>query len=98
MQYTPNTEAKSSQNMAPSREVGLGDAGSEAVSPALELSSLLGRAGELAASMGLELDAWMRAAWSAYVDARPGLREHIQDMQLMAQLTELRESGRIGQA
>jgi hypothetical protein len=40
----------------------------------------------------------MKDAWSAYVDAQPGLREHIADMQLLAQLTELRQTGKIGQA
>lgn len=98
MQHTPNTDEEFPKGITPSREIGLGDAGSEAVSPARELSAVLGRAGTLAASMGLELDAWMRAAWSAYVDARPGLREHIEDMQLIAQISELRQNGRIGQA
>ena len=63
-----------------------------------ELATLLSRAGALAASMGISLDAWMKDAWSAYVDARPGLREHLEDMQLIAQLNELRQNGRIGQA
>lgn len=98
MQHTPNTDNEFPKTTVPAPEVGLGEAGSETLSPARELSVLLGRAGELAAKMGVELDAWMRAAWSAYVDARPGLREHLEDMQLIAQLTALRESGRIGQA
>ncbi|MFO0578172.1 MAG: hypothetical protein U1A78_29550 [Polyangia bacterium] len=98
MQHTPNTDKEFSITTAPVPEVGLGEAGSEGLTPARELSALLHRAGELAEKMGVELDAWMRAAWSAYVDARPGLREHIEDMQLMAQLTALRESGRMGQA
>ena len=98
MQHTLNTDKEFSTTTTPVPEVGLGEAGSEVMTPARELSVLLGRAGELAAKTGVELDAWMRAAWSAYVDARPGLREHLEDMQLVAQLTALRESGRLGQA
>jgi hypothetical protein len=98
MQHTPNTDEQFSKTTAHSPEVGLSETGSEVTTPGRELSALLSRAGKLAAAMGVELDAWMRAAWSAYVDARPGLREHLEDMQLIAQLTALRESGRIGQA
>jgi hypothetical protein len=76
----------------------VGDAASDITSPARELSMLLNRAAALAASLDIDLDAWMKTAWSAYVDARPGLREHIEEMQIMAQINALRQSGRIGQA
>jgi hypothetical protein len=90
----PNTNEEFTQSTTPGQKVGAG----ESVSPARELSSLLSRAGEIAASMGMELDTWMRAAWSAYVDAKPGLREHLEDMHLLAELEALRQSGKIGQA
>lgn len=76
----------------------LSDAEPEAVSPKSELSALLEHAGQVAAKMDIELEAWMQAAWSAYVDARPGLREHLEDMQMMAQITAMRQRGRVGQA
>lgn len=94
---TPNTNEEFSQSSTPVQNIGAGEA-AETLSPAGELSVLLGRAAKLAASTGLDLDAWMRAAWNAYVDARPGLREHLADMQLIAELEALRQNGRIGQA
>lgn len=83
---------------APVQEPSLGDAASEPVSPTTELSALLSHAGKVAATMDIELEAWMQAAWSAYVDARPGLREHLEEMQMMAQITAMRQRGRVGQA
>ena len=97
MQHTPNINEELSKSRASAPVVGAG-AASDAMSPTQELSALLNRAGALAASLGLDLDAWMKTAWSAYVDAKPGLREHLEDMQLIAQLTAMRQSGRIGQA
>lgn len=98
MQQTPDTEKELSKVMTQAPVVAMTEATPEPISPAHELSTLLGRAGELAASMGMELETWMRTAWGAFVDARPGLREHLEEMQLLAQLTELRQRGRIGQA
>ena len=51
-----------------------------------------------AVEAGVELDAWMQAAWSAYVEQRPGLRAHLEEVQLASQLDDLRQRGRIGQA
>jgi len=98
MQETSNTNEELSKITVPAQNAIAAGAALDAVSSAQELSALLERAGALAASLGVELDAWMKAAWSAYVDARPGLREHLEDMQLLAQLMALRQSGRIGQA
>ena len=91
MQHLPETEEQLSSVTAPTKVLGM-------VDDARELSALLGRAAELASTMGIELDTWMREAWSAFVDAKPGFREHLEDMQLIAQLTALRQNGRIGQA
>ena len=96
MQQTPNTNEEFSQSSTSAQKVGA--EAPEMLSPAGELSTLLGRAADLAASMGLDLDAWMKASWNSYVDARPGLREHLADMQLVEDLEALRRNGRIGQA
>ena len=63
-----------------------------------ELSEVLGRAAALGAEHDVDLDAFMRGAWQAYVDARPGMREHLEEAALRGQLELLRQSGRIGQA
>ena len=65
---------------------------------ALEVGELLAQAAGLCVEHGLDADTFMKGAWSAYVDARPGLREYIEEMQLRAQLDELRKSGRIPDA
>ncbi len=64
----------------------------------VKVHELLTRAAKLSAKHGVEIDPFMRGAWSAYVDVRPGLRAYLEDMQLKAQLEQMRESGRIGTA
>jgi hypothetical protein len=63
-----------------------------------EVGDLLAQAAVLCVQHGLDVDAFMRGAWSAYVEARPGLRDYIEEMQLRNQLDELRKAGRIGEA
>jgi len=63
-----------------------------------ELGTLLGQAAQLAAAHGLEGDAFKRAAWDAYLDARPGLRQELEVKQLKAQLRKLRRLGLVGSA
>lgn len=43
-------------------------------------------------------DAFVRGAWAAYLDAHPGMREHLEELQLRAQLEELRKNGLMGAA
>jgi hypothetical protein len=43
-------------------------------------------------------DEFVRGAWAAYLDAHPGMREHLEELQLRAQLDELRKSGMMGEA
>jgi len=43
-------------------------------------------------------DAFVRRAWLAYLDAHPGMREHLEDLQLRAQLEHLRNSGLMARA
>lgn len=45
-----------------------------------------------------DLDAFMRAAWSAFVEARPGLRERLEELRFLSELESLREQGRIPEA
>ena len=64
----------------------------------VQLEELLAQAAALGARHGVDVDAFMRGAWSAYIDACPGLREQLEEMQLKSQLDELRKAGRIGVA
>ncbi len=63
-----------------------------------EVADLLSRAADLCIEHGMDVDAFMRDAWSAYVDTRPGMREYLEEMQLRNQLEELRKAGRIADA
>ena len=63
-----------------------------------EVSELLARAAQLCAENGVEMDPFMRGAASAYFEARPGMREYIEELQLKATLQSMRESGRIASA
>ena len=64
----------------------------------VEVSDLLARAAGLCADQGADLDAFMKGAWSAYMAARPGLREHLEELQLRTQLEQLRSTGKLGLA
>jgi hypothetical protein len=64
----------------------------------LEVGQLLARAAELCVDHDIDIDAFVRGAWSAYLEARPGLREYLEEMQLRNQLEELRRTGRMAQA
>jgi hypothetical protein len=55
-------------------------------------------AAEAAVTARLDLEDFMRAAWTAYVDSRPGFRDLLADTQLVQQIQELRSQGRVGQA
>lgn len=63
-----------------------------------EVGDLLARAADICVEHGLDVDTFMRGAWTAYVDSRPGLRDYIEEMQLRSQLDELRKLGRMGEA
>ena len=65
---------------------------------AAEIETLLGRAAALAADAGLAPEAFMQAAWKAFMDARPGLREELEVKQLRAQLRKLRKRGLLASA
>jgi hypothetical protein len=63
-----------------------------------QLEDLLAQAAALGARHGIEADAFMQGAWAAFIDARPGLREQLEEMHLKTQLDELRKQGRLGEA
>jgi hypothetical protein len=63
-----------------------------------DIVDLLRQAAELAAASGAETDRFMQAAWLACLDARPGLREELEDKELRAQLKKLRKRGLIADA
>lgn len=63
-----------------------------------EVGDLLAQAAILCVEQGLDVDTFMKGAWSAYVEARPGMRDQLEEMQLRAQLDEIRKLGRMGEA
>lgn len=63
-----------------------------------EVGDLLAQAAELCVENGLDVDTFMKGAWSAYIEARPGLRDYLEEMQLRNELEELRKAGRLGEA
>jgi hypothetical protein len=63
-----------------------------------EVGRLLSRAAALCVEQGVDVDSFMKGAWSAYVEARPGMREHLEELQLRDQLDELRKTGRMAEA
>ena len=52
----------------------------------------------IAVENGVDLDEFMKAAWVAYVESRPGLRAHLEQLQMLQELEMLRNAGRVGQA
>ena len=63
-----------------------------------EVGQILTHAAELCVQHGVDLDAFMRGAWSAYVEARPGMRDYLEEIQLRDQLEEIRKLGHMGEA
>lgn len=64
----------------------------------VQVSELLARAAALCVEQGVEIDPFVRGAYSAYLEANPGMREHLAEQQLKAQLEQLRERGLIASA
>jgi hypothetical protein len=64
----------------------------------VEARSALERAAELAVALGVNLDTFMGAAYAAFLRANPGLRRDIEDVQLLAQVRELRRKGGVPEA
>jgi hypothetical protein len=63
-----------------------------------EVGQLLTQTAALCVQHGVDLETFMKGAWSAYVESRPGLRDYLEEMQLRDQLAEIRRTGRMGEA
>lgn len=63
-----------------------------------ELEALLAHAADLSVRHDLPQEAFMAAAWNAYLEARPGLREKIEERELRTHLKKLRKQGLIASA
>jgi hypothetical protein len=63
-----------------------------------EVGDLLAHAADLCVEHGLDVESFMRGAWSAYVESRPGMKEYLEEMHLRQQLDELRKVGRMAEA
>ena len=65
---------------------------------AIEIEDLLTRAAELSFEHAVDPGAFLRGAWAAYVESRPELRAHLEEMELRQQIEELRNHGAVGSA
>jgi hypothetical protein len=65
---------------------------------ASKLDRHLAQAAKLASEYGVPPDAFAAAAWHAYLRASPALAEHIERLQFMAGIDELRNTGRLAKA
>lgn len=63
-----------------------------------QVSELLARAAQLCVEHGVDLDSFVRGAYSSYVQANPGMREYLEELQLKAALDEMRRVGRMASA
>ena len=63
-----------------------------------DVGELLTRAAVICAQHDLDIDAFMRGAWHAYVESRPGFKQYLEDLQLRTQLDEIRKAGQMGKA
>ncbi len=64
----------------------------------VEVGDLLARAAVACIEHGMDVDAFMHGAWSAYVESRPGFKEYLEELQLRHQIEELRKAGQLGTA
>lgn len=62
------------------------------------VGALLTQAASLCVDQGVDVDNFMKAAWTAYVESRPGMRDYLEELQLRDQLDEIRKAGRMGEA
>ncbi|HSS00583.1 MAG TPA: hypothetical protein VLM79_26170 [Kofleriaceae bacterium] len=63
-----------------------------------EVGRFLTQAAELCVEHGVDLESFMKGAWSAYVETRPGMRDYLEEMQLRDQLDEIRKLGHMAEA
>jgi hypothetical protein len=70
----------------------------EAVASPDDFAAALTHAVDLANSVGLDHDAFMRAAWHALMTGRPQLREHLEHQAMVNQIAGLRQAGKLALA
>jgi len=63
-----------------------------------EVGELLTQAAQSCIDHGVDADAFMRGAFRAYVETRPGMKEYLEELQLLTQLEQLRKTGNMGSA
>ncbi|HEX7597444.1 MAG TPA: hypothetical protein VF518_04465 [Polyangia bacterium] len=63
-----------------------------------KLDRHLAQAAKLASQNGVPAEAFAAAAWHAYLHASPDFAHHIEQLQFMAALEELRSNGRLAKA
>lgn len=63
-----------------------------------QVSQMMTQAAALCIAHGIDIDTYMGGAWSAYVEARPGMRAQLEEAQLRVQIDELRKLGRMASA
>ena len=66
--------------------------------PSEELVELFMRAARMATEEGLDHEDFMRGAWVSYVESRPDFRAKMMEMQMLAELADLRRRGHIPDA
>ena len=62
------------------------------------LDEVFEKAAQISVEKDVDLEDFMTAAWEAYVDARPGYRDHLEFKYTLDQLAELRRQGKVGLA
>jgi hypothetical protein len=63
-----------------------------------QVGQLLTQAAMLCVENDVDLENFMKGAWSAYVESRPGMRDYLEEMQLREQLEEIRKLGHMAEA
>jgi len=63
-----------------------------------KVSMLLIQAAQLSVALETDLDTFMARAYGAYLQANPELRDQLESMHLLAQLSEMRRQGKIAVA
>ena len=64
----------------------------------IDLETLLHRAAQAAAATNVASEDFMSAAWQAFLDTHPGMREELEDKALRSQLKKLRKRGLVAAA
>ena len=66
--------------------------------PEAKLEQVFEQAAQISVEKDVDLEEFMSAAWEAYVDARPGYRDHLELQHTIERLAELRRAGKLAEA